>query len=108
MSYENGLLSSEKVAIIADRLSRKALKKYIDALRQEEEKHIVHIESARELATETKDILEKRFPKKMLHYHTNTELLSGIQIRDGDLMYELTMQNILGNIASYLGHTYDR
>lgn len=101
-SYKNGKLDPDIVNKIADKLTRKELKEYIRLLKQEENKKIVTVTAPKELSEEEKKMFENLFSKKELVYNTDQKMIGGIKITDGDVEYEISLNQIFRDIIYHI------
>lgn len=104
-SYKGKNLDEEKVNTISSFLSRRDLKKYINAL--------INLDNNKKLIvsspTENFDAksFEKLFPNKRVVFKKDPSLLLGVQIIDNDIEYEFSLKNSLNKIISYIEKNYD-
>ena len=101
-SITNNKLDSKKVERIANDLSRKQLKAYIDGLKKWLEKNTVTVESALKLSQATKDEYKKTFGQKEVIFRQNPDLIVGTRITDNDMIYEFNLQDTLKHIQEHI------
>jgi len=90
-SYTKNKLDENKVLSIADKLTRKELKKFIHGLKNAENKRNVLVFTATELSDSEKKSLLQQFPDKSVEFSLDESLLSGIKIQDNDIIYESSL-----------------
>lgn len=106
LSYSDDSLDKAVVLEIAEKLSRKELKLYINALKKEEQARRVVV------ALPKKDEqmfqkLQDLFPKKRMEVEEDPSLILGMKITDNDMVYNFTLQNTLKNIVKYVDEAND-
>lgn len=106
VSYdEQGILIQNKVVAIADHLKRKDLKSYIKALKTNEAKTTVVIETSSQKKNLVDTAVRKLFPNKKIRYIHSPDLLLGIKVTDNDMVYEANLSHsfnaLLNNIREY-------
>ena len=105
LSYNKGELDQQTAEAIADKLDRGELKEYIRLLKQEEDKKLVYVTSAKELQNESRKMIEDRFPTKKIVYAIDETMINGIRIVERDREYEMslnqTFNDIIGHLTKY-------
>ena len=101
-SYINGQLDDESVLYVAEKLSRRDLKQYINQLKSIERKNTVVISSAAELTDKERKIFEEVYEGKSVQYQTNSHLLMGIEIQDNDIVYNRSLKNRLESLTNHI------
>ena len=97
-SYSKGNLDKRIVNKIANLLSRKELRYYINVLKSLERKKtlIVSISTKKSFF---KTELSKVYPGKKIIFEYDPSLLAGVRIINDDLIYEMSIKNTLERIA---------
>jgi F0F1-type ATP synthase delta subunit len=106
-SYIDESLDQQRVMAIAERVNRKELKAYIQAIKAREQSTTVIVDAPYELDKKQTDELLKFFPGKKLVSRKDNSLLLGLKITDNDTIYEMNLKDTLDNISDYLKETYD-
>lgn len=101
-SLTGNSLDDKKVTRIANQLSRKQLKVYIDGLKRWIQKNTVIVESARKVSKETQGEYKALFKDKNVVFRINPSLIVGTKIIDNDNIYALNLQNTLANIQRHI------
>jgi F0F1-type ATP synthase delta subunit len=101
-SYTNGQLDHEKAEKIASALSRQQLKEYIRLIKIHESKHFVFVYTAQDLNELQKKDITSYFPKKIITFRVDPDIISGIKIIDYDNVYELSLRQIFNDIREHL------
>lgn len=102
LSYKDGKLDQKIVVAIADKLDRKQLKEYIRLLKQEENKKLVYVTSAKELTQDAREMIQARFPNKILSFEIDPTMINGIRIVEQDNEYEISLNQTFNDIIGYL------
>lgn len=102
-SYEDGQLDKKTVDTIATQLKRHELKQYVRLLKQDEKKKMVFVTMPTDVTKETQKKIEGLFPGKKIVYEIDPEMISGIKITNNDIEYELSLNQTLHAIMTYLG-----
>lgn len=92
-SYTQGELDEEKVSTYTQKLNRRQLKEYINALKQEEKKRVVEVFLTQQPNLAEKQYIKKTFPKKKIMYYEDPSLLAGIKIKNNDDLYEFNLRD---------------
>lgn len=100
-SYTNGILDEERIAAIADRLNRRQLKEYIKALKHEENKKSVEVTVPAPVDDDQIEMLGKIFPDKNIIYKNDPSLLSGIKVKNNDMIYDQSLKSILDKLVDH-------
>lgn len=108
VSYANGELNSEIIQKIATYLKRKELKLYIKALKTEEKKRTIIIETSSEKSQTDESLAHEIFKDKKIIFNTDPKILLGVRIIDNDNIYETTLQKTLSDIVGHVQNTYDQ
>lgn len=102
---EQGTLMQDKAVAIADHLKRKDLKSYVKALKTNEAKATVVIETSSPKENLVDTEARKLFPNKKIRYIHSPDLLLGIKITDNDTVYEASLAHsfnaLLAGIKEY-------
>ncbi len=100
---EQDVLDQERVSTIADHLKRKELKTYIRALKKQEAKTSVVIETS----LRGKDIVDitaqRLFPGKKIIYKHSPNLLLGIKVTDNDMVYDMNLAHSFEALLTNIG-----
>lgn len=99
-SYKNNILDSNKVYAIADFLTRAELKRYINALKNYENKKNVIVTTPFKMNNGT--VFKKLFPNKKIVYKIDPSLMLGLKITNYDNVYEFNLKNTLDDIIFYI------
>ena len=102
ISYIDSVLDEKRVLRIAKQLGRSELKSYLKALRQSEDKKTVFVESNLELSGQEKMSFSKLYANKQVKFRVEPDLLFGVRIIEGDMVYNLNMKSALDQISKYL------
>jgi hypothetical protein len=102
ISYNKAELDAEKIFEIASYLSRKELKIYIRALKEQEKRQTVIVEIPSEEAKKSLAEVQTLFPEKKLQYVANPSILLGARITDNDIVYEMNLRDSLNNMVRYI------
>lgn len=101
-SYKDGKLVQENVEYIADKLSRKDLKQFINLLRQEEAKNDVFVTSAEELSKEDVVKIEKLYPGMNIVRSVDPSMIEGVRIVENNKEYEINLNRTFHDIIRFL------
>lgn len=103
VSYTNDALNSKTVAKIAEKLSRKQLKAYINGLKIQEKKMTIYVDSAVELTKKMEQEIGAHFGKKQVQVSVDPKLLMGMRVQAGDNLYRLNLHDQLEDLKQYIG-----
>lgn len=101
-SYKNGQLDQEAVNYIADRLSRKDLKKYISLLKEGELKKQVFVTSADELSKEDLAKIQKLYPGMTINPSVDKSMIGGVRIAENNKEYEINLNRTFHDIIGFI------
>lgn len=105
-SYSHSEMDPKLVNFIAMRLNRSDLKKYIQELKNVEDKRTVIV--VLPFSSKLKAFsFEKLFPKKKVIYKVDPSLIAGARIIDNDTVYEFNLKDNLNRMVSYITQNYD-
>lgn len=102
LSYNKDLLDEQTVAEVAEKLSRKDLKRYIKELHNQEKIREVYVTSATQLTTADKSTLEKIYTDKKIVYKVDTTMIAGIKVIENDQEYEINLNRIFTDIIQFV------
>lgn len=105
-SYRNGMLDQDKAKVIASLLKRADLKKYIEVLKNMENKNTVTVILPFENRVENLKF-GKIFPDKKIIYRTDPALIAGMKIINNDIIYEFDLKDTLMDIVQNIKTSYD-
>ncbi len=97
-SSTNNNLSQAKVEKISKLLKREDLKYYVKMLKQIERKNTVTLVASDENLPSTQAVakkISKLYPNKKIQIQIDPTLIAGIKVINDDLIYELSLKNIL-------------
>lgn len=97
-SYKDEQLDEQSVKLIADRLNRNILKKYITLLKQEEKKKMVFVTTPKPLTAKEREKIKMLFPKKKIIEQIDPSMLAGIKIVQNDEAYEMDLNQMFHDI----------
>lgn len=97
---KQGMLEQNKVFTIADHLKRKDLKSYIKALKTNEAKTTVLIETSSQKKNLIHAVARKLFPDKKIEYIYSPNLLLGIKVTDNDMVYEANLAHSFNSLLT--------
>src|SRR5579863_2458534 len=103
-SYDGESLDEKSIKMIADKLNRHILKKYISLLKQEEKKKMIFVTTPKPLTEKEKNKLKSLFPKKKIIEQIDPSMIAGIKIVKDDQAYEMdfnqTFHDIIRSVSS--------
>lgn len=103
-SYKDRQLDEKMVQSISDSLTRKDLKEYIKALKNEEKKRSITVILPHKANQEEKKIFQNNFPDKEIIFLEDPSLIVGVKIIDKDNIYDLNLKSNLEDIKNYLSN----
>ena len=101
-SYKDNILDAQTVSYIADHLNRHELKDYIRFLKNEEHKKEVIVTVPKELNEKDKKMITQMFTDKNIIYMIDPKMISGIKITNGDVEYEISLNQMFHDIMNYI------
>lgn len=101
-SMTNGNLDEKKVMQIAKHLTRKELKSYINALKNDAAKNSLNITTPKSLPSSVQTEIKEKFARKDISFSTDPELLFGVKITDGDMVYDNSLKSTFNEVISYI------
>ena len=102
LSYKNGNLDQETVALIASKLSRRELKQFIRLLIQEENKKQVFVTASTELDKASREKIQHLFPDKKVVSTVDPSMISGIKVVENDVEFEINLNRRFHDIIQFL------
>lgn len=105
VSFDGNNLNEKTVNKITMLLSKKDLKKYINALKMLEQKKSLIVSTPHNNQDES--MFKKLFPNKKIIFKKNPSLMLGVQIIDNDMVYEFTLKNTLDKLVAFIEQNYD-
>jgi hypothetical protein len=105
-SYNNNLLNPKNVNRIAGLLDRSDLKLYIRAIKIQERKLSVFIDTPAN-NMDNKDKFNDIFPNKNISYRIDPTLMLGARITADDMILDINLNNTLDNIVKFVEEDYD-
>ena|ERR1039457_6970681 len=102
LSYDNCQLDANAIDLISSRLNRRELKDYIRFLKQIENEKQVIVTVPKQLENKDKEKIQLLFPDKTIIYLTDPEMISGIKITNGDVEYEISINQIFHDIINHI------
>ena len=97
---EQGMLVQNQIFAIADHLKRKDLQSYIKALKTNEAKTTVLIETSSQKKNLFDTTTRKLFPDKKTKYVHSPDLLLGIRVTDNDMVYEANLAHSFSSLLT--------
>lgn len=101
-SMTHGSLDEKKVMQIVKHLTRRELKAYINALKNEAAKNSLNITTPKPLSSSVQTGIKNKFTHKDISFSTDPELLFGIKITDGDMVYDNSLKSTFSEVVSYI------
>lgn len=101
-SYTKNELDEATVNKVASLLRKRELKRYIRALRMNEQKRSVTIASAFPLDKKDEEVITDMYPNKKIITQTDPSLLLGLRIQDNDMIYQLNLCDTLNRMSEYI------
>ncbi|MGA2967553.1 MAG: F0F1 ATP synthase subunit delta [Candidatus Levyibacteriota bacterium] len=104
-SYLNGILDAKTVNRVAKILNRAQLKCYVNFLKNLEQSKVVKvIVSSLDAKSKLEKQLKARFPSKKIEFSEDKTLIAGLELIDGDVIYDFNLKNTFENLVSYINH----
>lgn len=104
ISYDGEKIDEKSVHMIADRLNRHILKRYISLLKQEEKKKMVFVTTPKPITEKEKEKIKSLFPNKKIIEEIDPSMIAGIKIVKDDQAYEMdfnqTFHDIIRSVSS--------
>ena len=107
VSYSDHGFDSTTVLAIAEKLSRSELKQYVTALKREEQKRTIVVESAQSVSDTMKETIKKIFSGKKVVFNQDTKLILGMRITDNDLVYNSNLKNTFDKAIEQIQESYE-
>lgn len=98
-SYNKENLNETNTQAIANLLSRKDLKQYINALKAHENKSTVTISIPSEPSAEIISLFKKTYKNKQVLFDIDPSLLLGVRIVENDMVYNGSLQKRLEDLS---------
>lgn len=105
-SYNNNLLNPKNVNRIAGLLNRSDLKQYIRAIKIQERKLNIFIDTPIN-NVDNKDKFNDIFPDKNITYRNDPTLMLGARVTADDMILDINLNNTLDNIIKFVEEDYD-
>lgn len=106
-SYTNDTLDEKKVYAIFGLLRRREFKQYLNKLKQYEKQKSLIVTVAHIPTKDEQNKIKAMFKDKKIIYIINPSLIVGTKIINDDLVYELSLKNVLEDLVSHVSKTYD-
>ncbi|HSX09744.1 MAG TPA: F0F1 ATP synthase subunit delta [Candidatus Saccharimonadales bacterium] len=97
-SYDGEDLDEKSVQMIADRLNRNILKRYISLIKQEEKKKMIFVTTPKPLTDKEREKIKSLFPKKKIIEQIDPAMIAGIRIVKNDEAYEMDLNQTFHDI----------
>lgn len=101
-SLTKNKIDGAKVDEIARHLKRNELKSYLRALKIYNNKNSITIITARPVGKDVQKDLASKFDKKEINYEIDSEKLFGVEIIDGDMIYDNTLRRTFDEVISFV------
>ena len=105
--YSKRELDLQKVKSVANKLSRKELKKFIQALRHIEDRRMVIVTTPNDLSAAEKKQFADRFPQKRLEFIADPSIITGVRIEQGDVIFEDNLESTLDDMVTSVAQMYE-
>ena len=106
ISYNNNALSRKTALSIGNKLSRKNLKLYLKALKNNEKKNTVKViianDKINKISLEKK--LKQEFGNKKIVFQVDKTLIAGIRVIDNDLIYDYNLNNTINSLITHINN----
>ncbi len=103
-SFTKGGFDEKKIEEVANSLSRKNLKVFINELKEHVNKLTVYVDTALPLNKGHEYIkeLENIFPNRKIEFRLDPSLIMGVRIIDNDNIFELNVNNLLHKMERHI------
>lgn len=101
-SYSKEELDKGRVLKIANNLNRRQLKEYIKALKNEENKRYVDVTLPYKPSDKEEETIKNLFPKKKINFFQKPSMIAGIEVRNEDEIFSLSLEDELDNILEHI------
>lgn len=105
-SYNNNMLNPKNVNRIANLLNRSDLKLYIRAIKIQERKLSVFIDTPMN-NMKLKEKFKDTFPHKNIYFRNDPSLMLGARITADDMILDINLNNTLESIIKFVEEDYD-
>lgn len=102
ISFDKTELQEEVINRIGKALTRSELKDYLRMLKLEINRRKVTVTNALPLSSEQKKDVEALFSEKKVVYETDSSLLLGTRIINGDIVYNMNLKQQLTDIETHV------
>lgn len=102
ISYIDNRLDGDRVSRIVKHLSRPELREYFRALKRQERKLVVYVDSNFELSAGEKKKFEELYPGRRVIFRIDESLVFGVRITEDDIVTNLNMKSSLEALKGYL------
>lgn len=106
ISYKNSALDKKTVLLIGNKLSRKNLKLYLQALKNYEKKNTVKVivadDKINRILLEKK--LKQEFGNKKFDFEVDKSLIAGIKVIDNDLIYDYNLNSTINSLITHINN----
>ena len=101
VSFNKNKINSQKVAAIAEKLTRRQLKEYIKQLKLIEAKKNVVVEIAK-VDSDSEKSFQKMFPENNVIIKENPQLMLGLRITKNYTVYKFNLKDKLTEMINYI------
>src|SRR5438445_1957155 len=106
-SYIDEELDEKTVFTISEKLNRKNIKEYINALKRiEKQKEVIIALPDIKSYNKNDKFFATLFEKKNITYQEDQSLILGVKITDNDMIYDMTLKSILDENIKRIEQTY--
>jgi F0F1-type ATP synthase delta subunit len=103
LSYTKDLLDPKKVSTATKNMTRRELKDYIKALKNEElTRKVIVLTTSLKTTDSFNNQFKNLFPNKKLIFKKDPTLLGGVRVIDKDTVYDLNIKSRLENLVNYI------
>lgn len=107
-SFVNNKLNPKIVDLVAKKLKRSEIKKYIKALRLLKRKKTIYLilpeieKNTNQEISYILNFLKKAYPQKKIEIQKDPSLISGIKVINYDIIYNYNIKNTINSIISHI------